>query len=66
MFKHNLVYLNVRLQHLADALIQSNLQFNHLTQVGGGSVRSLAQGLLKDVLNVLLGVAIVIFDCCIV
>ena len=37
---------HLHLWHLADAVIQSDLQCDHFTQVGEGRVRSLAQGLL--------------------
>uniref|UniRef100_A0AAR2M3J7 Protein inhibitor of activated STAT, 2 n=1 Tax=Pygocentrus nattereri TaxID=42514 RepID=A0AAR2M3J7_PYGNA len=36
--------MHLHLWHLADTLIQSDLQFDHFTQVGQGGVRSLAQG----------------------
>uniref|UniRef100_A0AAR2JIP5 Rho GTPase activating protein 42b n=1 Tax=Pygocentrus nattereri TaxID=42514 RepID=A0AAR2JIP5_PYGNA len=46
LIRFSVVCLHLHLQHFADALIQSDLQFEHFTQVGQGGVRSLAQGLL--------------------
>ena len=34
------MFLFIRLWHFADALIQSNLQFDHFTQVGESSIRT--------------------------